>query len=192
MTLTTTPGAADADSYATVEEFTAYHDARGTTYAASPTSAIENALRRGTQYLDNAYRGRWQGYRTNETQALAWPRIGSGGDSRFRFPGQSFAIYGIIDEDGFEIGADVVPAQIKNAAIEAALITLSGATLEPTLVRGGNVTSLTEQVGPISTSTTWAAGASPLDRFTAIEGLLRGLVTSTPGAGSGNVRLVRS
>jgi hypothetical protein len=188
----TTPGAANADSYASLEEANAYFTARGNTTWTGTDDAKEAALRRGTAYLDNVYRTRWKGYRTNETQALAWPRVGSGGDSRFRFPGQTFFIYGIIDPDGFEIPTDAVPVQIKNAAIEAALIALSGATLEPTLERGGQIKSISKGVGPLNKSVTYMDGAPAVDRYTAIEGLLRGLVTGTPGASSGNVRLVRA
>jgi hypothetical protein len=191
MALVTTPGATDADSYFSLVEATAYFTARGVTAWTGTDTVKEQAARKGTSYLDNAYRNRWKGYRTEQAQALAWPRVGSGGDSRFRWPGQSFAVYGIVDEDGFEIPTDTVPEQIKRAAMEAALLSMS-VTLEPTLERGGQIKSKTETVGPISESTTWMDGAPAVDRHSAIEGLLRGLVTSTPGATSGNVRLVRS
>jgi hypothetical protein len=191
MALNSTAGDAAAESYFSLAEATTYFTARGVTAWTGTDDAKEKAARKGTSYLDNAYRNRWKGYRTEQAQALAWPRVGSGGDSRFRWPGQSFAVYGIVDEDGFEIPTNVVPEQIKRAAMEAALLSMS-VTLEPTLERGGQIKSKTETVGPISESTTWMDGAPAVDRYSSIEGLLRGLVTSTPGASAGNVRLVRS
>lgn len=182
MTLETTPGAANADSYASLEEANAYFTARGNATWTGTDEAKETALRRGTAYLDNVYRTKWRGRRSTETQALAWPRID--GVRGWGYP--------LLDLDGFDIQSDSVPAQVKNAAIEAALITLSGAALEPTLERGGQIKSISKGVGPLNKSVTYMDGAPSVDRYTAIEGLLRGLVTGTPGASSGNVRLVRA
>jgi hypothetical protein len=193
MTLNATPGDAAADSYFTLTEATAYFTARGISAWTGTDTAKEQAARLGTQYLDNAYRNRWKGFRTNQTQALAWPRIGPGGDQRFRLPvGSTFFVYGIVDEDGFEIPPDTIPEQVKRAAMEAALMSLSGTTLEPVLERGGRIKSQTKTVGPLSKSTTWEDGAPAVDRYSVIDGYLRGLVTSAPGAGSGTVKLVRA
>ena len=192
MTINATPGDASADSYVTVEEFSAYCAARGIAYPSSPAATVETWLRRGTAYLDNQYRDRWVGFRTNQEQSLAWPRIGSGGDHRWREPGETYIVYGVIDSDGFEIPTNVIPTQIKNAAIEAALLAKAGVTLEPTLERGGAIKSISKGVGPLSKSVTYMDGASSVDRYMAIEGYLRGLVKSNPGASSGNVKLVRA
>lgn len=192
MALVTTPGAENADSYFTLDEANAYFSGRGITAWTGIDAVKENAARRGTSYLDNQYRGRWKGYRTEQAQSLAWPRIGSGGDSRLRAQGETFAVYGIVDEDGFEIPTNVVPQQIKTAAMEAALLALTGVNMEPRLERGGQIKSIGKGVGPLRKDITYMDGAPAVDRFLAIEGLLRGLVNSTPGATSGNVRLVRS
>lgn len=191
MTIVATPGDPAADSYVTVAEADAYFLARGTATWTGSDAVKEAALRKGTTYLDNQYRGRWKGYRTNQLQSLSWPRVGSYRENGVRI-GNSLAVDGIIDSDGFEIGTDVVPAQVKNATIEAALLSLTNVALEPRLERGGQIKSLSEQVGPLSTSTVWADGAPAVDRYLVIEGLLRGLVTSMPGASSGNVPLVRA
>lgn len=192
MTLVTTPGSATADSYFSLAEATAYFTARGVTAWTGTDTAKESAARLGTTYLDNAYRDRWKGYRTEQLQALAWPRVGSGGDSRWRFPGQSFSVYGIVDSDGFEIATNVVPEQVKRAAMEAALLAIGGTVLEPALARGGQIKSISKGVGPLSKSVTYVDGAPAIDRYMVIDGLLRGLVTSAPGAMSGTVRLVRA
>lgn len=184
MALVTTPGAANADSYVTLAEFNTYCDLTGRGVSGADNE-VEVLLRKALAYLENQYRGRWVGYRATEAQSLAWPRLGTGGD-RFRYAGDSFAVYGIIDEDGFQIATDTVPVQIKNAQCEAAILINAGATLQPTV--GPQVKS--ETVGPISV--TYVDGASLVDRYMAVEGILRGLVKSTPGSNSGNVTLVRA
>lgn len=191
MTLVTTPGAANADSYVTLTEFNTYCDK--TSRGISGTDAeLEALLRKGVAYLENQYRGRWKGYRTEQEQALAWPRIGSGGDSRLRAQGDTFAVYGIVDIDGFEIPTNAIPQQIKDAQCEVALLASAGVSLEPRLERGGMIKSIGKSVGPLRKDITYMDGAPAVDRFLAIEGLLRGLVNSMPGSTSGNVRLVRS
>lgn len=191
MALITTPGAADADSYVTLTEFSTYCDK--TSRGVSGTDAeLESLLRKGTAYLENQYRGRWKGYRTEQAQALAWPRIGSGGDSRLRAQGDTFAVYGIVDLDGFEIPTNAIPQQIKDAQCEVALLTFAGVSMEPRLERGGMIKSIGKSVGPLRKDITYMDGAPAVDRFLAIEGLLRGLVNSMPGSTSGNVRLARS
>lgn len=191
MALITTPGAADADSYFSLAEATAYFTARGITAWTGTDAVKENAARRGTAYLDNQYRGRWKGYRTEQLQALAWPRVGSYRENGVRI-GDSLSVAGIVDLDGFEIPTNVVPQQIKNAAMESALLALTGVDMEPRLERGGMIKSIGKSVGPLRKDITYMDGAPAVDRFLAIEGLLRGLVNSMPGSTSGNVSLVRS
>lgn len=186
MALVTTPGAANADSYVTLVEAAAYFTARGIATWTGSDTVKENALRLGTSYLDNAYRGRWIGLTATATQSLAWPRVDG---SRSLSSG---CTYPLTDENGWEIAIDVVPQQIKTATLEAALLAMSGVTLEPTLVRGGAIKSIGKSVGPLRKDITYMDGAPVIDRYLAIEGLLRGLVNSTPGSSSGNVRLVRS
>lgn len=173
MALVTTPGDEDADSYAAVAKADAYFLARGVATWTGTTTAKENALRVGTAYLDNQYRGEWPGVRTDQDQALAWPRTG------------------VYDTDGYLLASDEIPVQIVNATCEAALLALTGVSLEPVLTRGNAIKRTVDKVGPLSQEIEYADGASGLDRFTAIEGLLRDLVNSFPGASAGTVRLVR-
>lgn len=190
MALVVTPGADNADSYASLDEANAYFTARGLTTWTGTDSAKENALRRAADYLENQYRGRWKGYRTSETQSLSWPRLGDE-DNRSVRDGFLVAV-GIVDDDGFEIPTDVIPKQLKNAQCEAALLILTGVDLQPRLVRGGMVKSIGKGVGPLRKDIVYMDGAPGIDRFSAIEGLLRGLVTSTPGSGVSVVGMVRS
>lgn len=194
MTLEATPGHAAADSYFTLDEADAYFTARGVSAWTGSATAKEAAARKGTSYLDNAYRQLWKGYRTEQTQRLAWPRIGNGGDLRGRFSvaDRTFPVYGLVDEDGFEIETNVIPRQVKEAAMEAALLALTGTKLEPVLERGGYVKSVSKGLGPLQKSITYADGAPVLPRFTVIDGLLSALSKEAPGATSGNITLVRS
>lgn len=178
MALVTTAGSASADSYASLADATTYFTARGITTWTGSDTVKENALRRATTYLDNQYRDRWVGVRVAETQALAWPR--ADGYRAWTTP--------LLDSDGFDIATTTVPTRVRDACMEAALVYLVGTDMEPSLARGGMIAS--ETVGPISVS--YMNGASAVDRYTIIEGLLRGLVKSTPGSASGNVRLERA
>lgn len=183
MTLVTTAGASNADSYVALADTDAYFAARGVTTWTGSDTVKEQALRRATTYLDNQYRDRWIGLAATQEQALAWPRVDGSRD-----PWHRSLQYPLVDINGFEIADNVVPQQIKTATMEAALLIVIGTTLEPVLTRGGAVKQ--ETIGPISV--TYTDGASPVDRYLVIEGLLRGLVTSSPGSSSGNTKLVRA
>lgn len=187
MTIVATAGAANADSYVTLTEANDYFTALGVTAWTGTDSVKEVALRKGTAYLDNQYRGLWRGITFTSTQALAWPRA-----EGTREPYRMSLLSPLYDAEGRSIATDSVPAQVKRAAMEAALLALGGTDLEPALDRGGQIKSISKGVGPLSKSITYMDGAPSVTQYTKIEGMLRGLVTSTPGATSGNVRLVRA
>lgn len=174
MTLNAIPGDPSADSYFTVAEGDAYFAGRGVTAWTGIEAVKEVAARLGTAYLDRAYNGRWIGVRYKQEQSLAWPRVGQGATW-------------LVDDDNFPIPVVTIPNQIKRAAMEAALLTLGGVVLEPTLVRGGQIKSISKGVGPLQKSITYMDGAPAVDRYLPIENLLRGLVQS-----QSNVRLVRA
>lgn len=68
-------GRADAESYISVADADSYFELRGyTTWATMSEAEKEAALRRGTDYMLQAYRVSWKGTRTTATQALDWPR----------------------------------------------------------------------------------------------------------------------
>lgn len=189
MALDTTVSGSDSDSYATLAEFKAYADAIGFDYSGSADAALEIALRKGARYLDRAYRGRWKGFRTDGTQALAWPRTA---DERMatNYLTPAFTV-GVVDEDGYELAANAVPQRVKDAQCEATILILGGTDPLSTLTRGGMVHSEEVSAGPVSSKTTWRAGAPGGDRYRQIEGLLSGLVNSHPNAGVGSARIMR-
>ena len=188
MALNSNPGDPAADSYISLADANTYFLNRGEPTWSGTDAQKENALRRGTTYLDNQYRTRWIGIRSYQDQALGWPRIdGARGPMLFN-PGFLIDLY---DIDGFQILYSEVPWQVQNATAEAALLYMQGVPLEPRLVRGNMIKSQTNKVDVISQETVWMDGAPGQDRFIVIEGLLRGLVKSTPGAPSGNNQVLR-
>lgn len=185
MTLITTPGDPAADSYFTLAEAVTYFTSRGVAAWTGSDAVLETKARLGTAYLENQYRGRWFGIAAG-VQALAWPRVDG-----YRTLYRTFT-YPLVDINGFQILSTVVPQQVKTAAMEAALMALAGVVLEPQLIRGGMIKSIGKTVGPLRKDIVYMDGAPAVDRYIVIEGILRGLVTSTPGSTSSNVPLVRS
>lgn len=187
MALIVTPGADNADSYASLAEFQAYCASIGVTLTVND-AAQEVLLRKGTRYLDRAYRSKWYGFRTDRDQALSWPRTGDA-SLPVNYLTPSFTV-GIVDEDGYEVPSNVIPQRVKDATCEAALIYMGGGDPMSALERGGMIAAKTVSAGPVSTSTTYASGASAYTRYRTIEGLLRGYAKSQPG-GMSSGRIVR-
>jgi hypothetical protein len=192
MALDATVGGSSSDSYATLAEFEAYAASIGFVYSPTYTDAqLEQAMRKATQYIDRAYRGRWKGFRSDRDQALAWPRTGDANNGPSNYLTPSYTV-GIIDEDGYEIATNVVPDRVKEAQYEATKLIVAGTDLLPLLTRGGATESERVKAGPVETETKYAASASVRDRVLQIEGLLQGLVNGHPGGGMQSGRIVRS
>jgi hypothetical protein len=122
-------GKADAESYLSVADATAYHTKMGNkeAWAAVGNEAAKEAmLRQGADYLRDRYFGRWMGVTTTLTQRLDWPRIGT------YYRTRQF------------VASDVVPEEIKNACAELALRAASAA-LNPDTTQ----TIKREKIGPI-------------------------------------------
>jgi hypothetical protein len=185
MTLNSTAGDPGAESYFSLADASTYFTGRGVAAWTGSDAVLEAAARLGTAYLENQYRGRWVGIASTPTQALAWPR-----SNGYRTLWRTFT-YPLLSIEGVPIDITSVPVQVQRAAMEAALLSLSATALEPVLDRGGQVKSQSDTVGPIGSTTVWQDGAPVVSRYLVVEGLLRGLVNSTPGASSGNVQLVR-
>lgn len=159
MALNTTPGDQDADSYFTLQEGADYAAKKGLSFPISPAEPAEQAARRGTAWLDATYRPRFMGAATDVWQNLEFPRVG--------------VIY-----RGQPLDDDVIPKQIKEAAIEAAIRELAKpGSLSPDRQRGGAIKEI--QAG--SVDITFADNAPIETTFTAIDGLLSGLLLPTKG-----------
>jgi hypothetical protein len=158
-------GKATAESLCTVTFADTYHTARGNTpWLTITTAQKEQALRRATEFMTQAYTSRWQGLRVYPTvQALDWPRQG-------------------VIVDGVSALTTIVPEVIKRATAELALKAAAGALYED-LTQG--VTS--ETVGAISV--TYDKTSNRKTKYTAVEAMLQPYLKS---GGSVSMGLVRS
>lgn len=173
MPLTTTPGSATADSYASLADALAYHAAMGNaTWAAATDALREPALRRATLWLDATYRGRWPGYRLNaRAQALDWPRKG------------------VADNEGYAVDHLTIPAEVENATCEAALRELDApGSLAPDYVAAEAVKTAT--AGPVSVTFKDGGGVGSVTPILiTVDGLLATLIGAM---GRNMVQLVRA
>lgn len=95
-----------AESFASTADADLYHNNRGNTaWFDLDTVDKEAALRRAADYMTETYRGRWKGYRSQNLQALDWPRKG--------VMLTDLAIF-------YNVRYDTIPVEVKNAQIELA------------------------------------------------------------------------
>lgn len=113
MSIVATPGAANADSYLTVEEADAHFAARlhSAAWTAATTPNKEAALKMATRTIDS--RVCFLGTSSYSTQSLRWP------------------ISGVVNRNGYVVPSDSIPREVKVATAELALILLgSDVTLQ--------------------------------------------------------------
>jgi hypothetical protein len=163
----------DAESYISVADASAYHTARGNAaWAALASDTVrEQLLRKATDYMLQAYRGRWAGVRVSSTQALDWPRYDvpmTDGPGAFDYGGVSY------------YASDSVPAAVARACAELALKAASG-----DLVADGSQAVKREKVGPLEIEYQDATTAGT--NYRSVEGLLAPFMV----ANSGQIRLAR-
>ena len=148
-----------AESYCTVAFADEYHAKRGNA-AWDLLDAVdqkEPALRKATDYLEQAFFSLWKGIRVEDDQALSWPR-------RYAYIDD----YTLIDDN-------IVPEAVKRACAELAL-KASAAELAPDMTQG----VVSETVGPISV--TYDAGSPQRKRYRAIENMLAPYLKAGGGA----------
>lgn len=158
---------AGAESYETVAGADLYHSNRGNAaWAALSTTAKEQSLRKATDYMAQAYRKRWRGYRSYATQALDWPR-------------QQI----VIDDSVLNSWIDytTIPTEIKAACSELAL-KASSAELAPDIERE----TASEAIGSISVS--YFQGSKQNTTYRAVDLMLKHLLIND---GNG-MQIVRS
>jgi hypothetical protein len=155
-------GLANAESYVSVAAASTRQAVLGNTnWATLITAEMEEALRRATVHMTQAYRTRWTGMRINSAQALDWPR------------------YGVV-VDGYSVASDSVPADIANACADLAFKAASG-DLAPDIERA----IIRERVGPLETE--YSAHGTQVTRYRAIDLALAPYLTGS----SAMARLVR-
>lgn len=150
-------GLSTAESYASVAEAdTRLANLGLTIWAPLLTAEKEQALRRSTQYLEQAYRENWKGYRLHKLQALSWPR------------------WSVMDGI-YPVDSDSVPQKVKDACIDLAFKAAAGdlnSDLSQIVVR--------EKVGPIETE--YLPGARQTTRYYDVEILLQPFFCGSPNS----------
>jgi len=115
-------GKSTADSYISLVDAATRHTNLGNTaWAALASDAIrEQYFRRSTEYMEGAYRQRWQGYKKTATQALSWPRS---------YVYLEPVMQGMVGSYPYLVSDTIVPNEVKNAcadlALKAATVTLA-------------------------------------------------------------------
>lgn len=157
-------GKADAESYISVADATAYHAARGNAaWAALASDTVrEQLLRKATEYMQATYRQRWQGLRVLTTQALDWPRRG-------------------VEVDGYTVASGIVPVEVQRACAELAL-KASSADLMADLEQG----IISETIGPITTQ--YDRATPQTKRYVAVDRMLSPYLAGSDAS----IKLVRA
>lgn len=148
----------DSESYNSVAELDAYHLKMGTAAALwqdLTTTVKEVAARRATQYIDGRFS--YQGVPAHETQALAFPRYG-------------------LTANNYIVADDIVPTKVKEAHAELALRATTEALL-PDGEEGGEVSSESVSIGPISENKTYIGAKSSLKDLPIVRALLKPFIT---------------
>lgn len=129
-TLIATAGASDANTYATLAQANAYHEAHvhGEAWRTALTETKQRALLTATRLLDQHVI--WNGTATSSSQALLWPRTG------------------LLDAKGYTLSASAIPTFLADACAELARQILTEDRTADSDVEAKGLTSLT--VGPIA------------------------------------------
>lgn len=155
---------AGATSYVTVAEADAYFaDLNDPQDWSTLTAGVKQTrLMIGTKFVDDLYRGAWKGRVISKEQDLAWPRSG------------------VVDEELNWITSTEIPQRLKDATCEAAVLSIAGTALYPTVNPRGPERRVEIDKGVMQE---WFKDFSGLREayYTSITRLLKGLVGASPG-----------
>lgn len=157
-------GKTDSESFASVANADAYFTGRtgsSTWTASTSTTALkEQALRDATDYIEETYNTRFRGRKSEENQALSFPRA-----------------Y-LVDFDGYAIDSDEIPTKLKRATMELAVRAL-GQDLQPDLDNPGEISEEESTVGSLSKRVKYMGGKGNLKSYRVVRMLLREFVYGT-------------
>lgn len=160
---------ANAESYASVAAADTYLAARGiAAWAGGVAATKEAALRRATDYMLEAYRGRWKGYRYDALQSLDWPRQAVLLDD---VPLNAWVPY------------NIVPKEVINACCELAYKYSQTGELFPDITPQ----KLSAKVGDIAV--TYNPNSPNYTQFAAVDMMLRPFLDHGGGNSIGLVRV---
>ena len=153
-------GLATANAYVSVAQVDQYaedFEATPATWTGLTEAVRQRHIRIATRFLDASYLLAWKGWRTNETQALDWPRSG------------------VADSSGYALDDDALPAGLFNACCKLAIESVS-TDLFPDLDNGGAIKRISEKLGPLETSTEYQGSGTQSKVFRLAANLLNDLL----------------
>lgn len=157
---------AGANSYVSVAEARAYATARASTLPADDTE-VEAALIVAMDFLESL-RGEYQGRKVNPaTQSLQWPRTG-------------------VQIDGWDVPANHIPKELKDAQCQLAIESASGVDLMPT---GDGREVIREKVDVLETEWAPGSGGAAQPIFTKVRAFLAPLLSA---GGFGGIKVTRA
>lgn len=160
-----------ANAYIDVDYFSLYHTSRGNSVpAGATTDAIQNAIVKATDYLDQKYRfngikllqrlGNTAASQANATVYETWLTPYALTSSLYLTPSVTtqtteWPRQGVVDFSGNTIRG--IPPQVKDACALLAIRVLAGINLQPdydpnVVANGGIVSQVTKKIGPLETS----------------------------------------
>jgi len=154
---------ATANAYITVQQFKDYHNDRGGVISTYGNSAIQKAIVKATDYLDQRFS--FVGGRRTTDQRVSWPRVDA------------------YDSEGYLLSG--IPVPVEEATAEYAFIALT-TTLNPTPeidAHGRNIKRIKEKVDVIEVDVTFLGGSLQLPEYPVADLKLkvRGLIVSKRG-----------
>ena len=156
-------GKTDSDSYISIvdaDTYNAAHEA-DTVYDVLDDTDKEKYLRLAAQDIGVMFYTRWRGSRSNETQAMPWPRAG------------------VIDYDGYLIEDDDMPLVLGYAQTELAIKYANGTgRITATPSDAGVVKRKKVKAGPVESETEYVGGVSSSVVVYIVNDMLRGLIIS--------------
>ena len=179
ITIVETVGSGSANSFVSVAEADAYLGARLNSSAWTGTEPKKIALIEATRELTRLV---YQGYRTDDVQALAFPRT--------YCPNPDIpSITALTDTADVYFADDEIPTRIKEAQIELALEFLKAGTTDLAAL-DGTIGIVREKVGPLETEFAQPyQRAQGLARFPRVLDLIAPLLDSTATSGLEVVRM---
>ena len=170
---------AGANAYGTLAEADTYHEDRlNTIWTDATDENKEAAMIRAIMGLENKYRERWIGFKSNHNiatapQFLAWPRK----DDKVQSTANGFVI-ATMDEledfDGIEIEPDEIPRILKEAFFEVALIEITQPFVSIELSRDDMIKS--ERVDVIETE--FFRNAPAVVQFPHVDNMLASIAST--------------
>lgn len=154
------------DFYGTLTAASAYHAARGNTTWIGEDPVLNIALLRGSEYIDQAFRSAFPGFKTESRDQLReWPRLDA------------------VDIEGIPLDSATVPDEVMWASYEASLRELvSPGSLLPDYNPGGQQKRVKVDVIEVEFSAPHGV-SSVLPIITIIRGILAPILTGSFDSG---------